>query len=800
MNRPLRPLIALAALGLSFSCGETISPDAPDSGTQRTDAALAAGLDAHPLDDAGFPEDAAAAAVDASAEGDAAEPGADASVPSPDAATAGLDAAAGGDAAPGLDAAAAGLDAASGLDASLAPYEVPAYAPAADDTAAFQALLEAASIGAQANSEIVAAAAGDFCGGAEKELVLFKTLHSFVSVLRGPTPHAVASGDLDSATASPWRAAAVADFDGDGKDEVMAFRHVTLAGLDDVVLVDFDASCKPSKLAGAVVGGVSNSNWVSASAGDVDGDGQPEAVGLKPEHSNFVVLGYSGGQITLERGFDQGDATHPWAALAVGDLDGDQKIEIAAARRSSDSGATVFVYRLSGATVAQVAQSSVGASGSSSWAGAAIGDFNGDGRRALALVRSESPQFLLLETNGSTTLATAGQAGLDSDAAQPWSGLVATDWLGGDSAADELIALRQPTGAFDVGVLVYGSDWHDLRRRQAIAHTRGQYDNKSAFFDPVASPKVAKLQQWMSDTHTNTYNMMLWDETGKDYLDLVEVLEGTRDFAVDGRKVRLWVTLIPRTESAAHDAGFGLKCSVPADSPLTAWDEKTLFDPSLGNGGCLDFRGWGKALGRLAAQYPQLVAVNIDDFTHNVGWSSIEIHPDTIAAMTAEMRSQAPWLALAPTFYYREGGAFVLDSWPDVGLALDSILFYFRNEKQGVGPCASAACGVPAPAKCTGACLAGTCAEATVANAPGEIADMAQGLPGARRLQFGVYASSHSTCGQPSAAYVENLLETVLTDPLVEGASVYVFQHPSGACSSPTTDRGCAVQKEYGAH
>ena len=86
------------------------------------------------------------------------------------------------------------------------PYDTPTYARPTDDGVVFNSLLEAAGYGAGTNSGWVDLAAGNFCGGQEKELVLLKNRHSNFSIMRGPAPFAVGSGDLDSNPSHPWRA------------------------------------------------------------------------------------------------------------------------------------------------------------------------------------------------------------------------------------------------------------------------------------------------------------------------------------------------------------------------------------------------------------------------------------------------------------------------------------------------------------------------------------------------------------------------------------------------------------------
>src|SRR6266542_1652531 len=51
-----------------------------------------------------------------------------------------------------------------------APHDTPVYTKPPDDSVVFGSLLEAAGYGSESNSDWVDIAAGNFCGGAEKEL------------------------------------------------------------------------------------------------------------------------------------------------------------------------------------------------------------------------------------------------------------------------------------------------------------------------------------------------------------------------------------------------------------------------------------------------------------------------------------------------------------------------------------------------------------------------------------------------------------------------------------------------------
>ena len=87
-----------------------------------------------------------------------------------------------------------------------------------------------------------------------------------------------------------------------------------------------------------------------------------------------------------------------------------------------------------------------------------------------------------------------------------------------------------------------------------------------------------------------------------------------RNFTAGGVPFRAWLTLIPPTEAAS-----GSSCSVPADSPLTPFNETAMFNQSLGLRGCQDYRAWAEVTGKLASLYPALRYLNVDDLTHNPG-------------------------------------------------------------------------------------------------------------------------------------------------------------------------------------
>lgn len=200
--------------------------------------------------------------------------------------------------------------------------------------------------------------------------------------------------------------------------------------------------------------------------------------------------------------------------------------------------------------------------------------------------------------------------------------------------------------------------------------------------------------------------------------------------------------------------------------------------------------------------------------SHDISSPWLTFTAPVVANITANMRRRAPWLTLAPTIYYSQSIPS-FERWPDLPLALDSPIFFFRNQREGAGPCASPACSnwwgpkakrlpngtVDCP-KC--GCLAWTCAEPTVYNAPGETAEIAAGLPEGRDMLFGFYATGHSSLGEPSPRYVKELLPIAWGLPRVQGTSIWTMHVPkNGSCLASEDnlwngDKGCIIREFYG--
>lgn len=666
---------------------------------------------------------------------------------------------------------------------SLPPFETLTYTKPADDSVALSTLLEASGYAAAFNSNWVDLGAGNFCGGPEKELLLLKNKHSNFSILRGPSPFAVGAGDLNSHSSHPWRAVTAADLNGDGFDEIIALRKIATNNVPDLVVARVNSSnCEVSTIvASTKIGNPGNSNWIDAAVGDFDGSGTKQIVLLKEAHSNFIFVKFtSPNTLSIVGSSDLNThPSHPWKAIVAGDLDSDGKDELIAVRHVSNNvGATVLAYKWAGSVFNRFAFSTVGNNGNSRWTSAAAGDFNADGRDAVTLLKNQHSNFIVVDypPGSNNQLRVLSSSDLDSVSSQPWKGLMATDWLSNDDKASELVAVRAANGKHRADLFVYGNAFHRVASNTALERTKAEFDH-----DMNASAEVLKKQ--FKETHTNTLNWLLY--APGHYDKLVKFLQATENFCVDGRQFRVWATLVPpagvctsegNPENVDCKNGGEFFGSMPEESDSTPWSEALFFSAGLGTASVKDYLGWASLMGRLAQDYPHLVAIGMDDFSH----FPARFSGDYIAEMESRMRSQAPWMSFAPTAYFDD---FKNNKLPDFASTLDTLLFYFRNEKQGL-------------------CLAGACGEASINNAPAEFSFMSKFLPRGRKLQVGVYFGtlfSVTPPEEPSVLYDFNLVRLILNESLLGGVTAYPAQSAMEQCGpgGHLTRKYCGLKKNF---
>lgn len=370
----------------------------------------------------------------------------------------------------------------------------------------------------------------------------------------------------------------------------------------------------------------------------------------------------------------------------------------------------------------------------------------------------------------------------------------------------ETIALGdKPKKHFHVDLAVFDSRRDAGRNLSGVRSTHGQvswlseYNTTSGHMTrpPLVIPELLSA---LRSTESTMYQYIIWGNSNDSYLTFVELLDATRDVEIAGQPLQIWADLIPPSESPEFNHST---CSVPANSPLTDFDELLFFKEKDGLKACTEYLAWAEVLGRLAHKYPQLRLVGIDDFTYNIFAYGDRFDPPYIAAFTATLRRWAPWLLFAPTTYFRLEGEELFERMPSLALVLDAPHFPFRGE--GMGKCNATAaqpCPVPFPNKCS-FCLAGDCGISTIPSAVDDIRSIyAHFEPLGRQIVTGAIATRHSSCGTPSAKYVAATLPVLAAADGV--GALYVFRLVAPAtndtsCSSPaaTQDKGCIVRNFY---
>eukprot|EP00729_Bicosta_minor_P001693 gene1693-34607_t len=310
--------------------------------------------------------------------------------------------------------------------------------------------------------------------------------------------------------------------------------------------------------------------------------------------------------------------------------------------------------------------------------------------------------------------------------------------------------------------------------------TLSQYDQIDAEQGTPPTLNVDLLVKWINSTNTNTFNFLLWDTDGHQYLDMVRFLEQTKDMevgGVGGGPIDVWITLVPRTETVpGHLVPQHPQPGVCAACPGTV-------------------------------QYPY------GDTTHGVFCCSDAVIGESCSA-GAEVCCVFPGSELGCQGVKRCGNNLANETICGVeskcSVPADSPLTGFNESalinpslgKGGQDMCRnSPLCGTN-PSKSYWACLWDTCAEAALPNGlPSEVADFAAALPAEHELHVGLYYSGYGsgpTRATPSPKWAHDAAKSVLEMEAVTGATIYLTKRPSGACPD-RTDEGCIVQEIFGA-
>jgi hypothetical protein len=195
-------------------------------------------------------------------------------------------------------------------------------------------------------------------------------------------------GYLRTVADQNWAMAAVGDFDGDGRADIL-WRHAA-SGENYVYLMN-----------GALIAGegyirqVADPNWVVAGVGDFDGDGRDDILWRNLASGENYLYPMNGAAIGAGEGYVRTVADHRWQVAGVGDFNGDGKSDIV--WRNTATGEN-YVYLMDGIAIA--AEGYLRSVLDQNWQVAGTGDFDGDGRHDLLWRNRASGENYLYRMQG----------------------------------------------------------------------------------------------------------------------------------------------------------------------------------------------------------------------------------------------------------------------------------------------------------------------------------------------------------------------------------------------------------------
>jgi len=315
----------------------------------------------------------------------------------------------------------------------------------------------AAKVDFATGSAPISVAIGDLDGDGKPDLAVTNLNSSTVSVFRNTaTSGSITTGSfalkVDFATGSYPYGVAIGDLDGDGKPDLV----VTNSGVTTVSVFRNTSTSGFISFA-SKVNLTTGLGPQSVAIGDLDGDGKPDLAVANSASNTVSVLRNTAtfGSITtgsFAANVDFATGSYPYS-VAIGDLDGDGKPDLAVANNGTSTVSVLRNTATSGSIIPGSFAARVDFATGSQPYFVAIGDLDGDGKPDLAVANRGSNTVSVLRNTATSGSITTGSFAANVDFAtgsNPYS--VAIGDLDGDGKPDLAVA---NWGSNTVSVLSY---------------------------------------------------------------------------------------------------------------------------------------------------------------------------------------------------------------------------------------------------------------------------------------------------------------------------------------------------------
>lgn len=239
--------------------------------------------------------------------------------------------------------------------------------------------------------------AGDFNQDGKLDLAVANLVSDNITILLG-NGDATFRTPLDYSTGSGPHSLAIGDFNGDGKLDLVTANNGPLGSGQPGNTVSVLLGNGDGTFQAAVNYGTGSGPWALA-VGDFNGDGKLDVVTANIASNSISVL-LGNGDGTFQPAVSYASGAQPMA-IATGDFNGDGKLDLAV---TSDIGANVSVLLGNGDGTFQTA---VNYNTGGEPRSLALGDFNGDGKLDLAVANRSDSNISVLLGNGDGTFQAA---------------------------------------------------------------------------------------------------------------------------------------------------------------------------------------------------------------------------------------------------------------------------------------------------------------------------------------------------------------------------------------------------------